>query len=225
MAFHNDPLPTLLELNAGYVHGHNTFVWTADSGYEKRNIKWSLSKGRGNVGFSAMQKYDAGDSRPAVDLAVAHFHARQGRAHTFPFKDWSDFDIGDQDDPVNTRQTIGTGDADSTGGTTAFQIFKRYTSGGEIFDRTIYLLIPSTLYVYLDGVLQTEGSGQDYLVDETTGIITFSSAPGSGVDVAVTVQFYNHVRYDIDEIEILMETATIGRIPNLPIVEVFEVPA
>lgn len=222
MAFHNDPLPELLELNAGYVHGHNTFVWTADSGYEKRNIKWSISKGRGNVGFAAMQKYDAGDGRPAVDLAIAHFHARQGRAHTFPFKDWSDFDIGDQDDPQTTRQSIGTGDADSTGGTTNFQIFKRYTSGGQNFDRTIYLLIPNTLFVYLDGVLQTEGV--DYTADDTTGVVIFTSAPASGVDVAVTIQFYNHVRYDIDEFEVMMDTDKIGRVPNLPIIEVFEAP-
>lgn len=225
MAFHNDRLPDKVELQSNYRHRHNTTLWIADSGREQRNIKWSRFRGGGNVGFAAMEAFDAGDGRPAVDLIVDHFHARQGRANTFPFKDWADYNIGDQDDPATTRQTIGTGDGDSTGGTTAFQIFKRYTSGSTNYDRDIYLLASGTLFVYLDGVLQTEGSGQDYLVDETTGIITFSTAPLSGVVVAVTVQFYNHVRYDIDDLEVMMETDTIGRVPNLPIVEVLEVPS
>lgn len=225
MAFHNDRLPDEVELRSSYIHRHNTTVWVADSGREQRNIKWSRFRGGGNVGFAAMEAFDASDGRPAVDIIVDHFHAREGRAHSFPFKDWADYNIGDQDDPQSTRQTIGTGDGDSTGGTTAFQVFKRYTSGSTNYDRNVYILVSGTLFVYIDGVLQTEGGGADYTVDLTTGVITFNSAPLVGEDIAVTTQFYNHVRYDVDELDVMMETDTIGRVPNLPIIEVLEVPS
>ncbi len=217
MAFQNDRLPDLVEIGAQYRHRYNTMVFTADSGHEQRNILWNQSRGAGDVGFPFAGKTDTIAGRTPMETIISHFRTKYGRAHTFPLKDWSDFDIGDQDDPAATRQTIGTGDDV----TVDFQIFKRYSSGAANYDRTVYLIVSGTLFVYIDGALQTESA--DYTVNYLTGVITFSSAPAGGSVpevIAVTTQFYNHIRYGIDSLNTAMEDALHGRIPNIPIIEV-----
>lgn len=214
MTFQNDRLSDFVEINSSYRHGFNSDVFIAASGYEQRNDLWDQTRGEGDVGYPFIQKLGSVAGKATIEEIIKHFRTKRGKIHSFPFKDWSDFDVGDQDDPSGTRQTIGTGDAAET----EFQALKLYPSGAETQSRTIYLLAPGTQFLYLDGVLKADPG--DYSVNLLTGVYTLVSPPGGSVDVAHTTQFYNHVRYDINSLELAMHNYAHGRIPNIPVIEV-----
>lgn len=223
MAFHDVRLPDHVERGFPFGPESSTDVWEGASGYDKRNGNWSEDLHRGDVSYALLTAWEDGDFSTIENIHAFH-RARSGRLHSFRLRAWGDRDIGDQSDPQATRQTIGTSD----GVTTAFQVKKTYTDeGGFTRDRTVYLLVQGTLFVYLDGALQTEGV--DYTANYTTGFITFTTAPGASttdeVDVAVTVQFDVQVRFDEDYRPMIMTESTIGSMPSLPVVEVRGAPA
>lgn len=202
MAFHDVQLPTDVERRAQGGPRFKTTIVTLVSGFEKRNTDWSQTRGEWDIGY--------GINNTTFATVRDFFYARQGRSHSFRFKDWSDFTIGDADTP--TPQSIGTGDNVEVD----FQIIKTYSSGGTDFDRTITKPISASTDVYLGGVLQ----GGGYTLDDTTGIITFASAPGGAVDVAVVAEFDVPVRFENDSLDVSMEIINVGSVPNVPVVEV-----
>lgn len=214
MAFHNDArLPEEVERGAHGGPQFKTTVLTLNSGFEKRNIDWERTRGAWDVGYGMLPKGDQEDDEACdhtFSQVLAFFYARQGRAHSFRFKDWSDFEVGN--DALDLWQSIGTGD----GIEDTFQIFKRYSSGGIDYDRIITRPIDGTLRVFFDGVEQFAG----FTLDDETGLITFSSPPALNVDIEVIVQFDVPVRFDTDSFGITLQTFQAGQIPNLPIVEV-----
>ena len=164
-------------------------------GNEQRNINWSEARGQWNVAHGVK-------TQSQLDILIAFFRARRGKAIGFRFKDWSDYKV--------TGQVLGTGN----GTQTAFQLKKSYTSLVTV-DRTIKKPVSGTILVYKDAVLQ--GSG--YTVDVTTGVITFTVAPANGVVVSATFEFDVPVRFDTDQIEINLESYGIGSWGNIPLVE------
>jgi uncharacterized protein (TIGR02217 family) len=203
MAFHDDQLPTDVERGALGGPRFKTTVLEMVSGEEKRNIDWSKTRGQWDVGYGIQKSSDLQD-------VIDFFYARQGRAHSFRFKDWADFTIGDAVTP--TPQSIGTGDNIEVD----FQIFKRYSSGGTDFDRAITKPINASTDVYLGGVLQ----GGGYTLDGLTGIITFAAAPGGAVDVAVVAEFDVPVRFDLDALDVNVAIFDSAAAPNIPVIEV-----
>lgn len=206
MAWHNYRLPEEVERGAQGGPGFSTSVIALSSGYEQRNMNWTFARCKYDIGYGIQTKED-------FSIVLAFFYAARGRAHSWRFKDWSDFEISP------SYQSIGTG----TGALTTFQIFKHYTDlGSNTYDRDITKPITGTLYVKVDGVLKTEGGGADYTVDYTTGIITFNggSIPAAGKVVSVICEFDVPVRFDSDEIVVTLETFEAGAIPSINIVEV-----
>lgn len=149
------------------------------SGKEQRNINWSQSRARYSVSH--------GVKTPAqLDELIAFFRARQGRAIGFRFKDWTDYQAA--------GQNLGSG----TGALTTFQLVKKYTSGTTTITRPISKPVNNgSLKIYLNAVLQ--GSG--YSVNYTTGIVTFTVAPGAGVVVTADFEFDVPVRFDTDHLD------------------------
>ena len=206
MAFHDVRLPEEVERGASGGPRFNTTVMTLSSGFEKRNINWSKVRGEWDVGYGIQKKDD-------FSLVMDFFYARQGKAHSFRFKDWSDYEIGDATD-ITTRQSIGTGD----GVDTTFQINKTYTSGGVTYSRDVNKIVAATLSVWVNDVLQTITT--NYTIDLLTGIITFVAAPTDTHDIEVICQFDMAVRFDVDALDVNVVTFDAGAIPNLPVVEV-----
>ncbi len=207
MAFHNVRLPDDVERGALGGPRFKTFIIPLSSGQEKRKIGWSVQRGQWDVGYGIQYKSTNALVLDSLNAVIAFFYARQGRAHTFKFKDWADFEI-------TGPQPIGIGD----GANTIFQIYKRYVSGPTAYDRTITLPIASTFNVYVNSVLKTITT--DYTIDEATGIITFVVAPPNLQDVDVEGEFDIPVRFDTDALDISMETYEAGVVPSIPIVEV-----
>lgn len=204
MAFHDVRLPDEIEKGAKGGPGFNTTVNQLFSGHEKRNVNWQDTRGSWNIGYGIEYK-DGG-----LDELKAFFYTRRGKAHSFRFKDWSDYEIGDMEE--ETPQEIGTGDAAET----EFQIEKRYSSGGYTFHREITKPVNGTLRVFLSGVEQFSGWSANY----ATGIITFITAPGGSVSVSILCEFDVPVRFDTDKLDIDMEIYNAGSVPEIPIVEV-----
>lgn len=180
----------------------NTTIVALTSGYEKRNINWSKSRGRWQLGERCVNSAEK-------DELISFFHARQGRAHGFRFKDWSDFRA--------TGQTIGSGDTVKT----QFQLTKTYSSAGVDYVRDIIKPVNGTVVVYIDGVKQLSG----WSVDITTGVITFTNPPGNGVIVTADFEFDIPVRFDTDRFDVRFDAyresdgEALFWLSSLPVVE------
>lgn len=169
VSFHDTRLPSDVEKGAQGGPNFHTSILVLSSGYEKRNADWSRSRASYDVSYGIQSKENVHD-------VLEFFYARYGRLYGFRFKDWGDYELGKISLPggeVETPQTIASGD----GVTVAFQIFKRYTSGGFNFDRKITRPVDGTWNVYVNGVLQTYTT--HYTINYSTGIITFVTPPAT----------------------------------------------
>lgn len=190
-----------------------TTIFTADSGFEQRNIDWANQRA----------EYDASHgikSQSDMDLLTAFFYARRGRAYGFRYKDWNDYRI--------TNQTIGSGD----GTTTTFQIVKTYisaqTESGETdsYTRTLTKINWGTIAgVTVGGVVVTQTpdptTGQAWSVDNNTGLITFVNAPALNAAIIIGAgEFHVPVRFDTDHLDVSQDFWETSSWPNIALVEV-----
>lgn len=198
MAFHNVRLPDDVERGAKGGPRFKTTVIPLSSGFEKRNQEWEQSRGEWDVGYGIQYKQD-------YNAVLNFFYARKGKAHTFRFKDWADFEM--------VKSFIALGD----GSTTVFKTYKTYESGPHLHQRLITKLTGSQI-VYIDDVIVPSG----YTINLDTGVITFSVAPALGVEITLTTEFDCHVRFDTDQLDVASETFETGDIPDIKIIEMKE---
>jgi uncharacterized protein (TIGR02217 family) len=205
----------------------NTSVLELDSGFEKRNINWSVPRAEFDIGFGLLLKYQLDPASTQLDLdeLINFFYIVQGKANSFRMKDWSDFEIGYQNGSTAgvSRQFLGLGDDV----TTDFQIFKRYSFGGQTYDRIglTKMVDNAKVELALDGVLQTNPA--DYTIDADRGLFKMVTAPastgGTGPGGAELLEFRCefdlHGRLDTDDLKVNMEIFNAGSWPNIPWVE------
>jgi len=206
MAFHDDRLPPVVEQGATMGPRFNTGVLTTASGAEYRIQNHAQERLGANLASGLRNRAD-------MDALRAHFRARRGRLHSFPFKDWSDF--------ATARQQIGT----TNGSAAAFPLFKRYISGGYIYDRLITKPVVATVLVYVADVLIGRGGGaSQYQVSRTTGIVTLGAtlAATTGATVEARCEFDVPVRYDLDDMDVELRTYQSHRWANISVIEVPE---
>ena len=206
MAFHEVRFPDDISRGARGGPERRTQIVELASGDEERNASWSNSRRRFDVAYGI---------RRADDLAavVAFFEARNGRLHGFRFKDWGDHkSCLPSGTPSPTDQAIGTGD----GATTAFQLAKRYASGGQTWVRTITKPVAVTVRVAFDGAEQLGG----WTVDTTTGVVTFDTAPTAGVAITAGFEFDVPVRFDTDALDVTLDLERLGSITSIPLLEI-----
>jgi uncharacterized protein (TIGR02217 family) len=93
---------------------------------------------------------------------------------------------------------------------------KRYASGSQTWVRTITKPVAGTVRVALDGTEQPSG----WSVDTTTGVVTFSAAPGSGVAITASFEFDVPVRFDTDVLDVTLDLERLGSITSIPLIEI-----
>lgn len=176
----------------------NTAVVELGSGAEERIQRWGETRLVANLGY-AVKTYADLTAILAFKRAMGH------RLDTFRFWNPLDYSTGTNTPSdtslslvTNADEQIGTGDAS----TVTFQLVKRYTNGVNTVTRNITKPIEDTVKVALDGVDQTSG----WNVDLSTGIVTFSSAPGNGVDVTAGCQFNDEVRFESDDSSVSIDS-------------------
>ncbi|MCB1351937.1 MAG: DUF2460 domain-containing protein, partial [Rhodobacteraceae bacterium] len=175
-------------------------------GDEERNASWANSR----------RPYDVASGIPRADdlpAVVALFPPRNGRLHGFRFKDWGDHKSCLPSGTASpTDQAIGAGDDAMT----AFQLVKRYASGAQSWTRAIAKPVAGSVRIALSGVEQLSG----WSVDTTTGVVTFSSAPGSGVAITAGFEFDVPVRFDTDVLDVTLDLERLGSITSIPLLEI-----
>lgn len=206
MAFHEIRFPDNISRGARGGPERRTQIVELASGDEERNASWANSRRRYDVAYGI---------RRADDLAtvVAFFEARNGRLHGFRTKDWADYKSSLPSQAITpTDQQIGTG----TGSLNTFQLLKRYTSGAQSWTRTIAKPVTGTVRVTLGVVEQVSG----WTLDSTTGVITFTTAPGNGVIVRAGFEFDVPVRFDTDMLDVTLDLERLGSITSIPLLEI-----
>ena len=205
MTFHD------IELDRAYSYGSviteqgNTAVVQLSSGQEERIQRWNDTQLVANLGY-AVKTY--------ADLqAILKFkRARGHRAHSFRFWNPLDYSTNAANTPNDTStalvsetdQLLGTGN----GTTTTFQLVKRYVNGSQTIVRNLHKPISGTVKVALNDVNQTSG----WSVNLSTGIVTFTSAPGVGVSVKAGCQFNDEVRFESDDSGVSLQNFERGEV-------------
>ncbi len=206
MAFHEVRFPDDISRGARGGPERRTQIVELASGDEERNASWANSRRRYDVAYGI---------RRADDLAavVAFFEARNGRLYSFRFKDWADYkSCLPSAAHTATDQMIGTGD----GSTKVFQLVKRYSSGSQSWVRTIGKPVTGSVRIALAGTPKLSG----WSVDTSTGLVTFSTAPGAGVAITAGFEFDVPVRFDTDTLDITLDLERLGSITSIPLLEI-----
>jgi len=160
--------------------------------------------------------YDAGIGIRSLDQlhdVIAFWEARLGQLYGFRWNDWSDFkSCPPTQVTAAADQAIGTGD----GSTNAFQLVKRYTSGPVAYIRPIRKPVAGTVKAALHGVAQPAG----WTVDVTTGLVTFSAAPGISAAITAGYEFDVPVRFGQGKLTLSLDAFQTGSVPSIEIREI-----
>lgn len=184
-------------------------TWSTDvlilkSGFESRNLNWQQARYSFNAGMGVRDETQ-------LDDLINWFNAMQGMGHSFRFKDWTDYTSSVLGTVISFNdQQIGIGDAAEVD----FQLLKLYTQGTLTRSREIKKPITGTVVIAFDAVEQTSG----FTVDTTTGIVTFSVAPGAAVVITAGYEFDVPVRFASDELPISIDHFRTGSV-TVPLIE------
>lgn len=181
--------------------GFRTSLFAVDSGMVTAQPEWERLRASYDVQFEHATGRD-------IDAVEDFFYGMRGKAIGFRFKDWSDYQI--------TKQNIAIGDGKST----AFQLFKRYRSGGFYFDRMIRKPVRKSLNrMYVDDVEVVEQ--RDFDINPSTGVVNFRNPPARGSIVNIDyIEFDVPVRFDVDELMVEAVEHDQYAISNLTLIEV-----
>ena len=204
MAFHHVRFPLDIALGARGGPERKTDVVTLAGGGEQRNGRWAHSRRRYNAGYGVKSRAD-------MQAVLAFFEERRGRLHGFLWRDGIDHSSGGAV-PLPGDQTIGTGD----GAKTDFQLVKRYGATFAPYFRPIEKPVEGSVRVAVAGVEQTTG----WMVDVTTGVVSFAAAPSAGAAVSAGFLFDVPVRFDTDRLDIEWSSFDGAEAPNIPLVEI-----
>lgn len=183
-AFIESQFPTNIPFQFSGGPAYNTTVNITKSGFETRNVNWTKPRHKYIFNYGSLPQAD-------YDNAKRFFHACQGRAIGFRFKDWNDYKSCGIDDAVSAvDQIVGTGNGVST----VLQLIKKYTVASTTLTRVIKKPVAGTVLIALNGTPTTA-----FTVDTATGLVTMTSPPGIGVTVTCGFHFDTPCRFDMDE--------------------------
>lgn len=187
MSFIESPrFPDVISYGSSGGAAYSTTVSESASGAEKRNINWSMPRHEYNAAVGVTYE----NFQEVLDF----FHVAYGMAYGFRYKDWLDFkSCGVKETISNIDQIISIGD----GNETEFQLIKTYVVGSSQKVRNITKPVSGTVVIAIDGVNLSSG----WSIDTTTGIVTFSTAPGIDVEVSAGFEFDVPVRFDTDALD------------------------
>jgi uncharacterized protein (TIGR02217 family) len=198
--FVEERFPECVSFGSSGGPGFKTSVFEFDSGFTASMIEWDRLRARYDVTFENATPTD-------IEQVEEFFYGMRGQALGFRYKDWSDYQI--------TQQNVLVGDGDKD----RFQIFKRYTSGGHTFDRIIKKPVANTMEFTLNGAVQLENG--DYFINYTTGEIIFPSAPPVGAVGYITyMEFDVPVRFASDELDVTYNDFRQLKINSIPMIEI-----
>ena len=212
-AFHETArFPTSISMGAVGGPRFSTTITTLSGGTEQRNINWKQARGEWDVSHGLKTEQQ-------VDELLAFFHARNGKAYGFRFKDWSDYRLPRWIDEPGDIVPIPV--MFTTNGTTSqIQIVKVYGDTAGSYVRPIYKPVPGTVQM-LDNGVQTFA----FTVDNATGIVTLNSSISTttGHQIAVVCEFDVPARFDTDDMKLTTTMVDNFSWNSIPVVETREI--
>lgn len=154
MAFIDQPLPECIAFGAVAQDSWLTLVSENLAGYEQRTQQWMRDRMSYDLAFAARTEQDA-------RLLKQHFAMARGRLNTFLMKDFTDYsaEVGE-----GVVQRVSAG---------VFQLYKRYGSGGQIYDRKITRPLSAGFAPLRNGTPMVAGGGAgQYALNVNTGQMT-----------------------------------------------------
>jgi uncharacterized protein (TIGR02217 family) len=209
-AFHEVLFPLDIALKSSGGPERRTEIVALGSGREERNARWAHSRRRYDAGYGVKDL-------DALSAVVAFFEERRGRLHGFRWRDRLDHSSAAPGLAVSpTDQVIGTGDGDAD----TFQLVKTYGGVYAPYARPVMKPVPGSVRIAVAGVEVAEGTA--FMVDETSGVVSFLSGhvPADGAAVTAGFLFDVPVRFDTDYLEIDLSAFAAGAIPKIPLVEI-----
>lgn len=195
MPFKDIRFPTSISAQTDGGPGFRTQVSVSRNGRSERFRTISDDVRKFNVASGLKSKDD-------FVQFLAFFRVVGGMADTFRYKDWLDFEI---------EPTTGLTDELTT---TTFQIRKQYVYGSETVHKTITKPVSGSLTVFeADGTTVVDPG--DYTVSYTTGVVTFSIAPG--FVPRVECEYDLQMRFDSDDF--VGNAEDFARSANLVVIE------
>jgi uncharacterized protein (TIGR02217 family) len=207
--FHEVRFPLDISLRGSGGPERKTDIVMLGSGREQRNARWARSRRRYEAGYGVK-------TLSALSSVIAFFEERRGRLYGFRWRDRSDYSSGLPGASVTPLdQAIGQGDATNA----AFQLIKTYGGNFAPYAREILKPVQGTVRIAVAGVEKT--AANDFTVDATTGVVTFtsSSIPPAGAAVTAGYLFDVPVRFDTDYLEIDLAAFEAGEIPKIALIE------
>ena len=183
----------------------STTVIRTRGGRSFRNINWQQDLQRWEVSFF--------DNIAFIEEVRAFHRARFGAAQSFLFKDHDDYQA--------RSILLGVGD----GSRTTFQLLNSYANGTFLYTKKITKPAADSIVIYLDGVVQPTGWTTNAVVNAppytplANGIITFDTAPSTGVGVGADCDFYIPVRFGEDYLAKGLETHGGNTLDTIALVE------
>ena len=208
--FHEVRFPLRLSLKTSGGPARQTDIVNLSNGRERRNQRWR----------DARRVYDAGSGIRSLDdlyAVLSFFEARAGQLYGFRFRDPVDDGSGGPEAAVAaTDQVIGSGD----GVQASFQLTKTYGDAGGSATRVIAKPVAGSVAVAIDGIALPAGA---FVCNYATGLVSIQEdyIPPPGALIQAGYQFDVPVRFDIDRIDISLEGFQAGRIPVIPLKEIF----
>lgn len=202
-------LPEGIERGSQFGPSFRNVIQEAISGNEQRFAQWTKCRGVGDLSYGLLTSAEPlGDFAAILALWRAHF----GSLYPFRFRDWSDY--------TATDELFGNGD----GSETDFQLVKTYdpsqillnTPGSLFYVRSI-TLVTGTPTIKIDDVEQTLTT--DYTIS-SSGVVTFTSAPSGSTNLTWSGEFDVPVRFDTDQLPVILNEADLTSIRSIPIKEV-----
>lgn len=207
--FHEVRFPTDISVDATGGPTFHTTIMTLASGFERRNVDWSLTRQQWDVASGVKSPEQA-------NALIKFFYARLGRAFGFRFQAPNDYKMpfwnatpGDID-PLPLQCT-------TDGVSNTFQIRKPYGDAGSTYFRPLSKIVDASEALYDNGVLTT-----DYTIDITTGIVTLGStiAATTGHLITASCEFDVPMRFDSDAMGMITHVETLLEWTSIPLIEV-----
>lgn len=179
-------LPSLVGLGFDVVRTPkwDTVIQQALCGKETRLARQTYPRWQWDLTYNVLR---SSASFNELQQLAGFFNERQGSYDSFLYQDADDNSI--------TGQQLGMGD----GTATCFQLVRAF--GGFIEP----ILAPNIVSaIYLNGVVQMSGVSTSLWGSTSPGVVTFTSAPASGVNITADFSYYFPVRMTTDSVAFTM---------------------
>ena len=206
MSFHDVRLPDDIERGASGGPRFSTSIIEVDSGAERRNVNWSLPLAQWDVGFGVRTQEQYAELR-------SFFMLRRGRAYSFRFKDWSDYQVERMPGPGLYHDSVPMTFTDTV---RALPLLKRYRDdSGLEFQRPITHPVLATMVLHdnrgrIIPASDWTWDAERYEIHMITGNYTHTT---------MACEFDIPVRFDTDQFNITLDHVNAGEVPALPVTE------